>query len=62
MSSFATQPHDQSTPSILGGEFGQSAEGFPVAGIGDTVLATLPRRVGSPSWPEHGACRDLVAN
>ncbi|MBP2449813.1 DUF7007 domain-containing protein [Rhizobium leguminosarum] len=46
MSALATQPHDQPTPEDLGVEFGQSAEGFAVARIGDTVLAMLPRNEG----------------
>lgn len=36
------QRNSSSTPDRSGVEFGESAEGFPVARIGDTVLAMIP--------------------
>jgi len=36
------QRNSSSTPDCSGVEFGESAEGFPVARIGDTVLAMIP--------------------
>lgn len=42
-------PEDtRSAPEILGVEFGWTSDGFPVARLGDLLLAMLPR--GSGSW------------
>lgn len=44
MSALATQPQEHSNPDDSGVEFGQSADGFPVARVEDIVMAMLPSR------------------
>ncbi|MDH2092238.1 hypothetical protein N5K21_26305 [Rhizobium pusense] len=46
MTTRALHTDPQPTPEDSGVEFGLSAEGFPVARVGDTVLAMLPHRDG----------------
>lgn len=46
MNTLAIQPQEDATPEQPGVEFGQSAEGFPVARVEDIVMAMLPSREG----------------
>lgn len=49
-------PEDtRSAPEILGVDFGRTSEGFPVARLGDLLLAMLPR--GSGGWYLASASR-----
>ncbi|WP_312418478.1 DUF7007 domain-containing protein [Shinella sp.] len=48
MSTTHVPENTRSAPEILGVEFGRTVEGFPVARLGDLLLAMLPR--GSGGW------------
>src|SRR3989338_4082359 len=57
-------PHSNTPqPSDIAPEFGTSAEGFPVARIGDMVLALLPTRDGGfflgSTWRVFGPLKEL---
>lgn len=46
MNNFLSQPSELSTPELSGVEFGRSADGMPVARIGDLVFSMVPGRDG----------------